>query len=390
MARCILHVDMDAFFAAVEQRDRPELRGRPVLVGGSPDGRGVVMAASYEARAYGARSAMPMRTALRLCPHAVVLPGRHGRYHEVARQVFGLLDEFSPLVEPVSIDEAFLDLTGTEPLFGAPEATARRLKERIHTATGLTASVGVAPNKFLAKLASDLRKPDGLVVIAADAVQESLDPLPVERLWGVGTETLRRFARLGVRTVGEARALSLDRLRSEFGTAGDHFYRLARGADEREVSPDHEAKSISHEITFARDVSDLDHLRTVVLHQVEDVAYRLRRHHLFASTVTLKLRYPEFRTITRAGALPEPTQGTQALWQAAARVFDVWAAREAGPLRLIGAAAGNLSAGTDRQLSLFEADDPRDRLLDAALDRLRERFGPDAVRRRSPDRKPRS
>lgn len=381
MARQILHVDMDAFFAAVEQRDRPELRGKPVLVGGAADRRGVVAAASYEARAFGARSAMPMAVALRLCPQAVVVPGRHGCYREVSRQLFRLLEEFSPLVEPLSIDEAFLDLTGSESLFGDAVAAARRLKARVRDETRLAASVGVAPNKFLAKLASDLSKPDGLLVVTPETAQATLDPLPVERLWGVGRATLRRFHDLGARTVADVREIPLARLRREFGAAGDHFHRLARGEDDRPVVTDHAAKSLSQEVTFARDVVDLEHLRTVLLHQVEDLACRLRHLDRCAGSLTLKIRYPDFRTITRAAPLPEPTQLTEPLCRAAVAGFEAWAATRPAPVRLLGAAAGNLQPAGAGQLSLFE-DDARRHRLDRAVDVLRERFGPDAVRRR--------
>lgn len=382
MDRRILHVDMDAFFASVEQLDRPELRGRPVLVGGSPDGRGVVCAASYEARPSGCRSAMPMSTAIRLCPQAIIVPVRMSRYRELSRAVFTLFDEFSPLVQPLSIDEAFLDLTGTEGVNGPAALTAKRLKERIHQETGLTASVGVAPNKFLAKLASDLRKPDGLVLIEAGEVQRVLDPLPVERLWGVGAATLRRFHRLGMRTVMDVRERTLGELTRELGSAGEHFFRLARGMDDRPVAPDREAKSISHESTFARDVKDAEVLLDVLSRQVEDVAYRLRRHDLYARTLSLKLREGDFTTLTRAATLPAATHGTEVLWQEARRLFERWQAERPAPLRLLGFAASGLCGAEGRQLSLFTDTDPRRDRLDAAMDRLRERFGPDAVRRR--------
>jgi DNA polymerase-4 len=381
MTRSILHVDMDAFYASVEQHDRPELRGKPVLVGGSPDGRGVVCAASYEARPFGCRSAMPTGVALRLCPTAIVLPVRMARYREVSRQVFSLFDEFSPLVEPVSVDEAFLDLTGTEELFGAPAETASRLKARIREVTGLTASVGLAPNKFLAKLASDLRKPDGLVVIEPARVQETLDSLPVERLWGVGAATLRRFERLGVKRVEQVRQVPLEVLTQQFGSSGEHFYRLARGMDERPVQPDRGAKSISHEITFSRDVDDPDALRDVVRHQIEDVAYRLRAHDLYARTVQLKIRYPDFTTLTRAQTLPDATHQTQSLMEAALAVLDEWWSDSPHPLRLLGTGAANLVTADSRQLSLFADTDGRQERLDAAVDQVRRRFGSEAVRR---------
>ncbi len=384
MDRPILHVDMDAFFASVEQLDHPALRGRPVLVGGSAEGRGVVSAASYEARRFGARSAMPMSTARRLCPDAVVMPVRMDRYRELSRQVFQILEEFSPLVEPLSIDEGFLDLTGTEGLWGAPAEAARRIKARIRAETGLTASIGVAPNKFLAKLASDLEKPDGLVHISPERVRAVLDPLPVTRLWGVGEATAHRFERLGVRTVADVRRLPPERLRREFGTAGEQFHRLARGVDDRPVSPDHSAKSIGHEVTFPRDVSDPEHLRAVLLHQVEDVAYRLRKHGLYARGMTLKLRYGDFSTITRAATLRTGTNLTTELWELARSMFEAWLEERHAPLRLIGAAAGQLCGVNGRQLALFPDVDGKQQRLDAALDALRERFGPDAVRRRMP------
>jgi DNA polymerase IV len=389
VARSILHVDMDAFYASVEQRDCPELRGKPVLVGGSPDGRGVVCAASYEARPFGCRSAMPTAVALRLCPTAIVLPVRMSRYREVSRQVFSIFDEFSPLVEPLSVDEAFLDLTGTEELFGPPPATARQLKTRIREVTGLTASIGVAPNKFLAKLASDLRKPDGIVVIEPGKEQEVLDPLPVERLWGVGAATLRRFERLGVKRVEQVRQVPLEVLTQNFGSSGEHFYRLARGMDDRPVQPDRGAKSISHEITFSQDVDDPDALRDVVRHQIEDVAYRLRAHDSYARTVQLKIRYPDFTTLTRAQTLPDATHQTQALMEAALSILETWWKDSPHPLRLLGTGASNLVSAESRQLSLFTDTDPRQERLDAALDEVRRRFGAEAVRRgRGEGRKP--
>jgi DNA polymerase IV len=379
--RSILHVDMDAFFAAIEQRDRPELRGRPVLVGGAANARGVVATASYEARVFGARSAMPMATAVRLCPHAVVVAPRLRRYREVSVAIFHIFDAFTPLVEPVSVDEAFLDVTGCEGLFGPAEEMARRLKARIRAETGLTASVGVAPNKFLAKLGSDLEKPDGLVIIAPERAQAVLDALPVSRLWGVGQATLARFERLGVRTVADVRQLPLATLTRHMGSAGEHFMCLARGEDDRPVTPDHQAKSISHEVTFPADVAELDTLRRVLLHQTEDVAYRLRRHDLLARTVTLKVRLGDFTTLTRAATLAEPTQQTNELWRAARDLLLAWHRGNASAVRLIGVAASQFADAGTRQLSLFAEQQRRDARLDAALDALRARFGADAVRR---------
>ncbi len=383
--RRILHVDMDAFYAAIEQHDRPELRGKPILVGGSPQGRGVVTTASYEARPFGCHSAMPMARAVRLCPQAIVVPPRFERYGEVSRQVFAIIEFFTPLVEPLSIDEAFLDVTGSLQLFGPPVQIAQELKRRIQTETGLTASVGVAPNKFVAKLASDLEKPDGLVVVRPDGVQAFLDPLPIARLWGVGKATLPRFEALGVRTFADARRLSEMQLRECFGEAGKHFSALVRGLDERPVVADREAKSISHETTFAVDVSNPEQLRGVLLHQLEQVAGRLRRHGRLARTVMLKVRSAEFVTVTRRTTLEQATDRTDVLWHAAAGLFDTWARQRPGRVRLVGVGASQLSDACGRQLSLFERqDEARQRQLDRVIDTIRERFGRDAITRGAP------
>ena len=383
--RQILHVDMDAFFAAVEQRDRPELRGRPVLVGGSPTGRGVVSAASYEARPFGCRSAMPMAEALRRCPQAVVVRPRMGAYGEASRQVFAIFEHYTPLIEPLSIDEAFLEVTGSVRLLGAAPDIARDLRRRIREETSLTASVGVAPNKFLAKLASDLNKPDGLTIIEPDRIQAILDPLPISRLWGVGVKTLARLERMGLAIFADLRRLSEQELRTPFGQAGEHFYRLVRGLDDRPVVPDRRAKSISHETTFPQDLDHYDHLRSVLLHQAEQVAWRLRRHDLFARNVFIKVRTADFTTATRSRTLPAPTDRTDEFRAAAAELFDTWWHKRSARrrrIRLIGVGLSQLSASGQEQLSLFEADKTaRSRSLDRTLDRIRERFGTDAVSR---------
>src|SRR5262245_48268274 len=256
LARVILHVDMDAFYASIEQLDDPALRGRPVLVGGTGP-RSVVCAASYEARPFGCRSAQPMGMALRMCPQAVVVVPRFARYREVSDAMFAILHDVSPLVEPLSIDEAFVDLTGTERLLGPAERVAQEIRRRIRAELGVTASVGVAPNKFVAKIASDLNKPDGLTVVAPGKVLEMLHALPIERMWGVGPATASRFRSLGVTTIGALAAWSEERLRREFGAAGaEHFFHLARGDDDRPVVPDAQAKSIGHEETFDTDLEE--------------------------------------------------------------------------------------------------------------------------------------
>ncbi len=379
-ARRVLHVDMDAFYASVEALDRPEIRGKPVLVG-SDRPRGVVAAASYEARAFGCRSAQPMALARRLCPGAVVLPPRMHRYQEASDRVFAVLERFSPLVEPLSIDEAFLELTGTERLLGPAEEVARRIKERIRAETGLTASVGVAPNKFLAKVASDLEKPDGVTVVGAGEVERFLSPLPVERLWGVGPKTAERLRAAGAKTVGDLRAWSRDRLVARFGEAGDHFFALSRGKDDRPVVPDGEAKSLGSECTFEEDVGDPGEVRAVLLAHVERVGRRLRRRGLRARGVALKIRYGRFETVTRAATLPEATDATVELRAAALAIWDRWAAEGFQPVRLIGMTAARLEGGPLQGALFPDGEHERRRRLDGALDAIAARFGKGTVRR---------
>jgi len=388
MARQILHVDMDEFFAAVEKLDDPSLRGRCLLVGGDPNARGVVSTASYEAREYGCRSAMPMATALRLCPQAVVLPVRGRRYREVSERVFELLGRYTPLVEPLSIDEAFLDVTGCERLFGGAEAIARSIKHDVRDEIGLPASVGVAPNKFLAKLASDLRKPDGLVVITEENMRATLEPLPVSRLWGVGPAAEKRLERLNVQTIGQLRAVPLERLTDAFGQAGEHFHRLARGLDRRPVVPDSRAKSISQECTFAVDVADAEQLRDVLVEQVEQVSRRLRRQGLKARTVTVKLRTGDFTTHTRSATLDDPTDLTGEIRRDTERLLSAWLGRHRRPLRLLGVGVSGLIR-QGGQLPLFgRAQRDREQRLDRTLDDIARRFGDGAVRRGPAGRRP--
>jgi DNA polymerase-4 len=378
--RSIFHVDMDAFFASIEQMDDPGLRGKPVLVG--YDGpRGVIAAASYEARQFDCHSALPMAIAKRRCPHAVIVPVRFTRYREISQQMFAIFDEFSPLVEPLSVDEAFLDLTGTEKLLGEAEDVARRLKQRIRTALGLTASIGVAPNKFLAKLASDLQKPDGLVVVRPDEVDSLLISLPVNKLWGVGPVMAGKMTQFGIRTVGDVRKHSAETLERMFGQDAGRLLRLAHGVDDRPVVPDREAKSIGQEHTFGVDVIDPADVRRVLFEQVEQVGRRLRRHGLFARTVSLKIRYGEFETITRSMTLKDATDGTSDIWSAASALFDKWCEKSFRPVRLIGASTSQLSHGP-AQMSLFvDPQNEQKKKLDAVADKITAKFGAAAIRR---------
>lgn len=378
--RAILHVDMDAFFAAIAVLDDPTLRGKPVLTGGTGP-RAVVSTASYEARLFGCRSAMPMSTARRLCPDAIVAQVPGTRIREVSRQLFALLDEVAPLVEPLSVDEAFLDVTGMQRLAGAPESIAQQLKQRIRDELQLTASVGVSFNKFLAKLGSGMHKPDGLTVIDRANVDRILPPLPVERLWGVGPRTLEKMHRLGLRTVADLRRFGIDRLKQHFGETGEHYHRLAHGIDTRAVVPDHEAKSIGQEQTFDHDIADPQYVRRVLLGQVAHVASRLRRHRRQARRVSLKIRFGEFQTISRSATLPVATDVTSELWEAAAGLFDKWACEGFAPVRLIGMAVGQLT-DVATQLAMFP-DPRREKLqrLDQAVDQITGRFGRDSIRR---------
>jgi DNA polymerase-4 len=371
---------MDAFFASIEQLDDPSLCGKPVLVG--YDGpRGVVAAASYEARAFGCRSAQPMSVARRNCPDAVIVPVRFERYREISGKMFGIFDEYSPLVEPLSVDEAFLDLTGTERSLGPPGDVAGRLKQRIKSELGLTASIGVAPNKFLAKLASDLQKPDGLVIVRPAEIDALLVPLPIGKLWGVGPVTVERLNRAGIQRVGDLRARSAPELENLLGREAARFLRLAHGIDDRPVVSDREAKSIGQEQTFREDVPVAADVKRVLFQQVEQVARRLRQHSLSARTVSLKIRYGEFETITRSETLDECTSGTQELWQTASSLFDTWAGAGFRPVRLIGVSVSQLSKGTG-QLPLFtDPGSERQKKVDAVADQINAKFGSKAIRR---------
>ncbi|HEY3068581.1 MAG TPA: DNA polymerase IV [Methylomirabilota bacterium] len=371
-ARAIAHVDMDAFYAAIEQRDRPDLRGRPVIVGGDPRGRGVVSAASYEARPFGVHSAMPIRTAARLCPHAAFVPVDMRKYQAVSAQVMRILGQFSPLVEPVSVDEAFVDLTGTEPLFGDAVAAVRRIKQRIADETGLTASAGLAANKFVAKVASDLRKPDGLVVVEPGQEAIFLAPLPVERLWGVGRVMAQALREMGISTVGHVQAVPIAVLARRFGQAGEELHALAFGRDDRRVEPSRMAKSMGAEETFAADVRDRGRLDAVLRGQAERVARELRDDGVAAARVTLKVRFADFRTITRS-TTGEPTQDGLELYRRAASLLAAEPLRD--PVRLVGLSASRLRPQGSGQLDLLDRVALRREQLARVVDRLDDRFG---------------
>ena len=371
----ILHVDLDAFFAAVEQRDHPELRGRPVIVGGAPGSRGVVSAASYEARRFGVRSAMPLRTAAALCPEGVFVPVRGERYAEVSRAFMDLLRRSTPLVEQISVDEAFLDVAGTQALRGTPERIAVDIRATIQDELGLTASVGVASTRLVAKIASDLRKPDGLVVVPAGTEAAFLAPLPIWRLWGVGEQTRRGLADYGVQTIGDLAVLAPDTLVRRFGAHGMTLAERARGIDPTPVGDDEVARTVSHEHTFDRDTRDPEIIERTLLALAEGVGSRLRDGGVKAATVGVKIRDSHFSTRTRQRTLAMPTDQVDEIFRTALSLARPEI--RAIEVRLLGVVASNL---TEReQLALFPEASDRRRLATAATDSIRHRFGPGTI-----------
>jgi len=384
--RVILHADMDAFYASIEQRDRPELRGRPVIVGGTGP-RGVVSAASYEARRFGVHSAQPTELARRLCPEGAFIPGEMAKYTRESSRIFEIFRRFTPLVEGLSLDEAFLDITGTGRLFGAPRALAQRLRAEVRAETELACSVGIAPVKLVAKIASDLAKPDGLLEVPAEGVREFLAPLPVGRIWGVGPVAQARLEAAGLRTLGALAAADAAPLEALLGAWGLALARLARGEDLREVEPWREPVSYSEENTFTEDVAEREVLERTLASHADAVARRLRRDALRARSIVLKLKLGRRRSagprgypiLTRRETLASATDDGAVIAEVARRLLARAAPSE--PVRLLGVGATSLVPAVDPQLSLFGPPDTlvrRDR-LNRALDTLRERFGPGAV-----------
>jgi DNA polymerase-4 len=387
--RWIVHADMDAFFAAVEQRDNPALRGRPVVVGADPKGgrgRGVVAAASYEARAFGIHSAMPISRAYRLCPQAVFLQGRMEKYERESDRIFAILERFTPDIEPLSIDEAFLDITRSHHLFGTPEETGLKIKAAIKKETDLTASLGLAPNKFTAKIASDIGKPDGFVVVTPERLLEFLHPLPVGRLWGVGPVMQKEFQKAGIRLVGDLARRPLAEIVRIFGASGEQAWRLAQGQDPREVESAAEAKSMGAEHTFDEDTSDQNLLLDTLASLSDRTSRRLRKSGLSGRTITLKIRFEDFSTHTRAASLPRATNLTEDIFRTACRHlqgFDLGQVK----VRLLGVSVSGFGRPTG-QLGLFgevlssDGSDGKKEQLQSAVDRIKDKFGDRAIRRR--------
>ncbi len=372
-SRTILHVDMDAFYASVEQRDDPKLLGKPLIVGGSSR-RGVVLAASYEVRPFGVRSAMSMAEALRRAPHAIVVPPRRGPYEVASAQAFAIFRRYTPLVEPLSLDEAFLDATASRSLFGDGETMARAIKRDVRDELGLPASAGIAPCKFAAKIASDLRKPDGLVVVPPEAVAAFLAPLPVERMWGVGPKTAPRMRALGFSTIGDlarAEEATLDRL---FGSWGAHMARLARGQDDREVDPGGLAQSIGAEETYEDDLVGSEAIRRTLLEHASRVARRLVRNGFSARTVLLKIKYSDFKICTRRATLPEPVQDTDAIYGAAAELLER-VPLDSRRVRLTGVSVSALEPGEPPLCLIPDFQSDRRRRVEELSVRIAQRFG---------------
>ncbi len=379
--RAILHIDMDAFYASVEEQDRPELKGRPLIVGGT-SGRGVVAAASYAVRRFGVRSAMPMGEALRRCPQAVCVPPRMGRYQEISQRVFAIFHQFTPLVEGLSLDEAFLDVTQSLRLLGSAESIGSEIRRRIRQQTGLTASVGIAANKLLAKIASDLNKPDGMYAIGPDAARDILDRLPVEKLFGIGPRTLPALQAAGIRSCGDLRKTGDETLWRLFGKHGKTMRDRASGLDDRPVEPDREEKSISAEETYAVDIRDHSRLRVELLRLADRAASRLRAHDLTAGKVSVKIRRGDFTTFTRQRALGSPTQDTSTVSAVAGALLEGWLATQpTAAVRLLGVGVGDLR--TLQQADLFAGGAVPGTRLDAVIDGIRDRFGRNKLTRAS-------
>tara|TARA_E500000305_G_scaffold11337_1_gene7681 strand:+ start:55688 stop:56854 length:1167 start_codon:yes stop_codon:yes gene_type:complete len=371
---------MDAFYASIEERDHPELQGQPIIVGGRAEHRGVVSAANYPARKFGVHSAMPMKTARQLCPQAHFFPVRMSDYAEVSQSLQKIFRKYTPLVEPLSLDEAFLDVSGSQLLFGNGREIAASIKQEVRHSLQLIASVGVAPNKFLAKIASDADKPDGLVVVEPDKIQEFLDPLPVSRVWGIGKMATQRFNRLGIQTISQVRVLEPKILTELFGEQGLHLWNLSQGLDERAVIPERQAKSISRETTFSSDVNDLEILRIILMDLVEDVSRRLRKNKLRGKTIQLKIRYDDFSTFTRSTTVSQPTDLTREIEQSALLMLDQKLPERPLSIRLIGVGVTGFQSGSQHQKSLFDDEDQQKySRLDQVKDQIASRFGSNSI-----------
>ncbi len=385
MSPVILHIDMDAFFAAIEELDHPEYRGQPVIVGADPKGgrgRGVVSTCNYIARKFGVHSAMPISQAYRRCPNAIFVPPRMQRYCELSERLFEILQNFTPAVEPISIDEAFLDITGCVRLLGSPTEIAIRIKHAIRDQLGLTASIGIAPNKFIAKIASDLRKPDGLVIVTPEEVTRFLHPLPISKMWGVGKKTEAFMMKLGIRTIGDLARLTQAEAIKKFGKYGLHFWNLANGIDEREVVATHAVKSVSLEHTFEQDVADEQVIEHTLLALADNVSRILRQKQLQGKTITLKIRLQDFSTFTRSQSFNTFIDASAVIGQVTLKLYRDFP-KQGQKVRLLGVAVSNLMPARQAQLGLFSPQEDSDRKIDQVIDLVQHKFGPDMIKKAS-------
>jgi DNA polymerase-4 len=373
-SRTIMHVDLDAFFVSVEQVLNPELQGKPVVVGGRPERRGVVAAASYEARAFGLHSGMPLATAVRLCPQAIFIEGSFPRYRDASKKFMAILADFSPFLEPMGLDEAYLDVTGFESLHGSIHRMARSIKQRVRKELGLAASIGIASCKVIAKVASDLSKPDGLLEVPPGEERAFLAPLPIEKLPGIGKKTEQKLKGLGIKTLGQLSQMPPETLKSHFGAFGETLHRSASGIDNSQVSPPTEARSISRETTFDKDIDERSTLEATLRYLAERVGSNLRQQEKLAKTITLKLRYADFTTITRSHTLPQATDTDHAIYDTGATLLRRAVATERQPVRLIGIGVSNLIE-PGRQLAMLDTCDQRQEQLNRTIDRIRDRYG---------------
>ena len=374
----IMHIDLDAFFVSVEQTENPELKGKPVVVGGKPDRRGVVASASYEARAFGLHAGMPLTTAYRLCPQATFIEGSFPKYRSASQRFIAILTNFSPYLEPVSLDEAYLDVTGFESIYGSIYQMAVAIKQRIKDELGLYASVGIASCKVVAKIASELSKPDGLLEVATGEERSFLSPLPITKLPGIGKKTERILSGLGINIIGELSIMPLGALKSHFGVSGEILHRYANGIDDRKVEPPAEAKSISQETTFGKDTRDHSLLKATLRYLGERIGSQLRQQGKQARCVTLKLRYADFTTITRCHTLRQGSDSDQTIFDIGVELLKKALPQEKQPIRLIGIGVSNLTE-PGRQLDMLDSSAQRLEQLNKAIDRMRKKYGFTAI-----------
>ncbi len=380
----IIHADMDAFYASVELLDKPHLRDKPVAVGGPSRSRGVISAANYVARKYGVHSALPCAIATRRCPDLILIKPRMSVYADYSRKIKEVFYRYTPVIEPLALDEAFLDATASEKLFGSTEVIGKKIKQEIKSELGLTVSIGIAPNKFLAKIASDIQKPDGFVIVQPDAIQEFLDPLPVTRIWGIGKVSSKNLKENSVETIKDLRLLPRQQLQQWFGKHGLHLWELAHGIDNRQVITDSQAKSMSHETTFDTNVDNRETVQAHLLNLTEQVSARLRHSDLKGQTVSIKVRYADFDTITRSYSVADATNNTSQIWQIVKEILLPKIKINRQGIRLLGVGVSKLDNGqptNKQQLDLFQQTDQDDSNIDKLTDTINRKFGSDALKR---------